>query len=379
MNNFFKNLCQFSGKVVEGVALSVTAFVALVLTPVIIIGCLISPAIFKYCCVDRHNKYLEILLNNLITDSIMMTLLERGLLSAKSIAFFAEDNPRCLSAKAVKKSIKIISYEAIIRMASKEEYFKIDAFAEEILIRGINIELTPKILQQLINVAKNRKLYENLERLLEAQDYQSIIEKISKGDKKILLYMIKSKKMALAIVKTIPQKEIPSLLDGAKDDILDELLTSSTPSDELVLGLLTEFSRYKRNPARIQRLIRQHGVKPAILDKIYFLEDQLQEISLYLKEREDRLSIQRGPESLRGLLEKRDLTDYGRGLLTEMANLSVYQEYLISLSKCLNKNDLAELLINGDDDVIKFLEQKYKIVISSTPKLTALLIARKCM
>jgi hypothetical protein len=167
-----------------------------------------------------------------------------------------------------------------------------------------------------------------------------------------------------------------------KGNILKDMITKSAPSKQQTIELLRAFAE---DPIRMEGFIRlaiqQHGISPDIIAmnrSSYILTDnQMSLLTVYIREREDRMVISKGVESLKTLLKNRDLTRYGQTRLVKKELFETYLEYLETKNLQMGKEEISSLIANADMDVVLILEERFKEKISLSYELTAMLSARK--
>ncbi len=380
-----KNSKKFFNFLVECgcfIVLVATGVVSTLLTPVMIILGIISPKIFKKIMCDKNNKYIDLLLGNMFTYTVLSALADKGKLPIKSLIIWGETFPDIITKKAIEKSVKGFSSVVINRLSQNNKVcFEIEAFRKAYLLYGERANLPTDIIKLLVKEAYIKNMPQELDKILEKQvELYKKVKSLSVDLRSKLLIMTGLRKVEEAILD-LPEREIlDSLLNTKKEYLLEEIL-SGAPGKKLVWNILSSYNYHPDMEKYVRMLIRQHGLSPKVVSaymEIYCSGNKRETLLSYIKEREDRVVISQGAEALKKLLKERNLTIYGQSLLIKKDVFEVYYDYLFTTGGLgLNINAIKEIICNGDKDLVIFIERNLNDLIKKHKEVEAVLIARK--
>ena len=387
MKQFFVNACKFVGRVIAVILAGVSFICLLALSPLVIILGLIFPGIFKFYVVDRHDDLACIASCLPIIGFVLELMTDLGFVPAYSIALYAKKHPYLPTAKAVKKGAKKFSSSTLSSIAQKKEaYFAVPEFTEEFLKRGDRAEehkFSAQTIEYLASVAYQKRLHKELDEILRAtRNVEKKVSELSEGTLLKLLFCSSSDDLCRAIIALYRHEILVEVRRAGKGHLLQELIAKSAPNKQQTIEMLKAYyqsSLYMESYLRL--LIQQHGISPDIIamnGSSYILTDnQMSFLTVYIREREDRMVISKGVEALKTLLKNRDLTRYGQTRLVKKELFETYLEYLESKNLQMGKEEISSLIANADMDVVLILEERFKEKISLSYELTAMLSARK--
>lgn len=381
-----KNSKKFFNFLVECgcfILLVATGVVSTLLTPVMIILGIISPKIFKKIMCDKNNKYIDLLLGNMFTYTVLSALADKGKLPIKSLIIWGETFPDIITKKAIEKSVKGFSSVVINRLSQNNKVcFEIEDFRKAYLLYGERVNLPTDIIKLLVKEAYIKNMPQELDKILEKQvELYKKVKSLSVDLRSKLLIMTGLKNVEEAILD-MPEREIlDSLLNTKKEYLLKEIL-SEAPGKTLVWNILSSYNYHPDMEKYVRMLIRQHGLSPKVVSAymaIYCSGSKKETLLDSLMEREDRVVISQGAEALKKLLKERNLTIYGQSLLIKKDVFEVYYNYLLTTGRLerININAIKEIICNGDKDLVSFIEKNFDDLIKKYKEVEAVLIARK--
>ena len=381
LKNFFNFLVECGCFIV----LVATGMVSTLLTPVMIILGIISPKIFKkiMCGKNKNNRYIDLLLGNMFTYTVLSALADNGKLPIKSLIIWGETFPELITKKAIEKSVKGFSSVVINKLSQNNKVcFEIEDFRKAYLLCGERANLPTDIIKLLVKEAYIKNMPQELDKILEKQEelYKKV-KSLSVNLRSKLLIMTGLSEVEWAILD-MPEREIlGSLLNTKKEYLLEEIL-SVAPGKKLVWNILSSYNYYPEMEKYVRILIRQHGLSPNVVSS-YMVSccsgSRRETLLCCLKEREDRVVISQGAEALKKLLKERNLTIYGQSLLIKKDVFEVYYNYLLTTGRLerININAIKEIICNGEKDLVSFIEKNLDDLIKKFKELEAVLIARK--
>lgn len=379
LKNFFNFLVECGCFIV----LVATGMVSTLLTPVMIILGIISPKIFKKIMCDKNNKYIDLLLGNMFTYTVLSALADKGKLPIKSLIIWGETFPDIITKKAIEKSVKGFSSVVINRLSQNNKVcFEIEDFRKAYLLYGERVNLPTDIIKLLVKEAYIKNMPQELDKILEKQEelYKKV-KSLSIDLRSKLLIMTGLSEVEWAILD-MPEREIlDSLLNTKKEYLLEEIL-SGAPGKKLVWNILSSYNYYPEMEKYVRMLIQQHGLSPKVVSTYMVSccsESKRETLLGCLKEREDRVVISQGAEALKKLLKERNLTIYGQSLLIKKDVFEVYYNYLLTTGGLglININAMKEIICNGEKDLVIFIERNLNDRIKKFKEIEAVLIARK--
>lgn len=381
LKNFFNFLVECGCFIV----LVATGMVSTLLTPVMIILGIISPKIFKkiMCGKNKNNRYIDLLLGNMFTYTVLSALADNGKLPIKSLIIWGETFPELLTKKAIEKSVKGFSSVVINKLSQNNKVcFEIEDFRKAYLLYGERVNLPTDIIKLLVKEAYIKNMPQELDKILEKQEelYKKV-KSLSVDLRSKLLIMTGLSEVEWAILD-MPEREIlGSLLNTKKEYLLEEIL-SVAPGKKLVWNILSSYNYYPEMEKYVRILIRQHGLSPNVVSSYMVScgsENRRETLLDSLKEREDRVVISQGAEALKKLLKERNLTIYGQSLLIKKDVFEVYYNYLLNTGDLvrININAMKEIICNGEKDLVIFIERNLNDRIKKFKEIEAVLIARK--
>ena len=385
MKKMLKNFFNFLVECGCFIVLVATGMVSTLLTPVMIILGIISPKIFKkiMCGKNKNNRYIDLLLGNMFTYTVLSALADNGKLPIKSLIIWGETFPELLTKKAIEKSVKGFSSVVINKLSQNNKVcFEIEDFRKAYLLYGERVNLPTDIIKLLVKEAYIKNMPQELDKILEKQEelYKKV-KSLSVDLRSKLLIMTGLSEVEWAILD-MPEREIlGSLLNTKKEYLLEEIL-SVAPGKKLVWNILSSYNYYPEMEKYVRILIRQHGLSPNVVSSYMVScgsENRRETLLDSLKEREDRVVISQGAEALKKLLKERNLTIYGQSLLIKKDVFEVYYNYLLTTGDLvrININAMKEIICNGEKDLVIFIERNLNDRIKKFKEIEAVLIARK--
>ncbi|MBR2921841.1 MAG: hypothetical protein IKC10_00820 [Alphaproteobacteria bacterium] len=385
MKKMLKNFFNFLVECGCFIVLVATGMVSTLLTPVMIILGIISPKIFKkiMCGKNKNNRYIDLLLGNMFTYTVLSALADNGKLPIKSLIIWGETFPELLTKKAIEKSVKGFSSVVINKLSQNNKVcFEIEDFRKAYLLYGERVNLPTDIIKLLVKEAYIKNMPQELDKILEKQEelYKKV-KSLSVDLRSKLLIMTGLSEVEWAILD-MPEREIlGSLLNTKKEYLLEEIL-SVAPGKKLVWNILSSYNYYPEMEKYVRILIRQHGLSPNVVSSYMVScgsENRRETLLDSLKEREDRVVISQGAEALKKLLKERNLTIYGQSLLIKKDVFEVYYNYLLNTGDLvrININAMKEIICNGEKDLVIFIERNLNDRIKKFKEIEAVLIARK--
>ena len=381
LKNFFNFLVECGCFIV----LVATGMVSTLLTPVMIILGIISPKIFKkiMCGKNKNNRYIDLLLGNMFTYTVLSALADNGKLPIKSLIIWGETFPELLTKKAIEKSVKGFSSVVINKLSQNNKVcFEIEDFRKAYLLYGERANLPTDIIKLLVKEAYIKNMPQELDKILEKQEelYKKV-KSLSVDLRSKLLITTGLSEVEWAILD-MPEREIlGSLLNTKKEYLLEEIL-SVAPGKKLVWNILSSYNYYPEMEKYVRILIRQHGLFPNVVSAYMVScgsENRIEILLGCLKEREDRVVISQGAEALKKLLKERNLTIYGQSLLIKKDVFEVYYNYLLTTGGLglISINAMKEIICKGEKDLVIFIERNLNDLIKKFKEIEAVLIARK--
>lgn len=385
MKKMLKNFFNFLVECGCFIVLVATGMVSTLLTPVMIILGIISPKIFKkiMCGKNKNNRYIDLLLGNMFTYTVLSALADNGKLPIKSLIIWGETFPELLTKKAIEKSVKGFSSVVINKLSQNNKVcFEIEDFRKAYLLYGERANLPTDIIKLLVKEAYIKNMPQELDKILEKQEelYKKV-KSLSVDLRSKLLITTGLSEVEWAILD-MPEREIlGSLLNTKKEYLLEEIL-SVAPGKKLVWNILSSYNYYPEMEKYVRILIRQHGLFPNVVSAYMVScgsENRIEILLGCLKEREDRVVISQGAEALKKLLKERNLTIYGQSLLIKKDVFEVYYNYLLTTGGLglISINAMKEIICKGEKDLVIFIERNLNDLIKKFKEIEAVLIARK--
>ncbi len=335
----------------------------------------------------QKEALVELALCKIMTEAILTGLLSMGLVKAEVIEAYAKRYPYCLTDKAVKRGAKKFYTSTLSNLAvKKERYFAVPEFTLEFIKRGerdVAYDFSSETIERLVSVAYEKRCMKELDEILQTtRTLEKSVNGLSEDTLINLLYNSSLININKSIIGLYRKSILLKVYGAKKGNILKDMITKSAPSKQQTIELLRAFAE---EPIRMEGFIRlaiqQHGISPQIIaecgDSYVLTKFQMEYLSVYIREREDRMVISKGVEALKTLLKNRDLTHYGQTRLVKKELFETYLEYLESKNLQMGKEEISSLIANADMDVVLILEERYKEKISLSYELTAMLSARK--
>ena len=387
MNNFFWNACKFVGRVLLTILACLACVISFVLTPLSVLLSLISAEVAIFYLLTRKEDLVELALCKIMTEAILTGLLSMGLVKAEVIEAYAKRYPYCLTNKAVKRGAKKFSISTLSNLAvKKERYFAVPEFTLEFIKRGerdVAYDFSSETIERLVSVACEKRCMKELDEILQTtRTLEKSVNGLSEDTLIKLLYNSSLVNLNKSIIGLYRKNILLKVYGAKKGNILKDMITKSAPSKQQTIELLRAFAE---EPIRMEGFIRlaiqQHGISPQIIaecgDSYTLSKFQMEYLSVYIREREDRITISKGVDALKNLLKNRDLTCYGQTRLVKKELFEAYIQYLDTNRKKIGKSELGSLIANADFEVVLLLEEHFKQTIDDCPTLSAMLSARK--
>ena len=158
---------------------------------------------------DKNNKYIDLLLGNMFTYTVLSALADKGKLPIKSLIIWGETFPDIITKKAIEKSVKGFSSVVINRLSQNNKVcFEIEDFRKAYLLYGERVNLPTDIIKLLVKEAYIKNMPQELDKILEKQvELYKKIKSLSVDLRSKLLIMTGLRNVEEAILD-MPEREI---------------------------------------------------------------------------------------------------------------------------------------------------------------------------